>query len=302
MRKKIEGILPIIHTPFRDDDEIDTESLKREIDWVYSLPCNGFGLAMASELLRLTTDERVEITYQLAELNQQRGVVIISVGAESTKEALFYARHAERAGCDALMAIPPISSALPESALEEYYCSLADEINLPLIIQDASGYVGRPISLELSVNLLNKYGPNKILFKPEASPLGPNLSKLRDATDGRAKIFEGSGGISLVDSYRRKITGTMPGCDLLDGVSALWEALKNEDEERIYKLFFPICAIIAIQSQAGLDGFLAIEKYILKKNRVFTSTKRRTPYTWELDDETEQEIDRLLLQLEKALK
>ena len=301
MSKKIEGLLPIIHMPFLENDEIDSESLKRQIDWVYSFPCNGFGLAMASELLRLTKDERVDITYQLAELNQQRGAVIISVGAESTKEALFYARHAERAGCDGLMATPPITFALPESALEEYFCSLADEINLPMIVQDASGYVGKPISLELSVKLLNKYGPDKILFKPESAPLGPNLSKLRDATGGRAKIFEGSGGISLVDSYRRKITGTMPGCDLLDAVAALWEALGNEDDDRIYALFLPICAIIAIQSQPGLDGFLAIEKYILKKKGIFTTTQRRRPYTWELDIETEQEIDRLLSQLEKAL-
>jgi len=301
MEKKIEGILPIIHTPFRADDEIDVDSLKREIDFVYSYPCNGFGLAMASELLRLTKDERVETTSLLADLNRQRGVVIISVGAESTKEAIFYGRHAERAGCDAIMAIPPISSAMPESALEHYFDSLAEEINLPLIIQDASGYVGRPIPMDLCVKLLDKYGGDKILFKPESSPLGPNLSLLRDATQGRAKIFEGSGGISLVDSYRRKIAGTMPGCDLLDGVVALWEALEKGDDQRIYSLFFPICAIVAIQAQAGLDGFLAIEKYILRKKGIFTSTKRRTPYTWELDKETEQEIDRLLLQLDKAL-
>ncbi len=301
MKKKITGVLPIIQTPFKDNDEIDTESLIREIDWVYEHSCDGFGLAMVSELLRLTKDERVDITYQVAELNQQRGAVIISVGAESTKEALFYAHHAEKAGCDAIMAIPPILSIMPEPALEKYFCTLADEIDLPLIIQDASGYVGQPIRIDLFVKLLDRYNNKKILFKPEASPLGPNLSRLRDVSQGRAKIFEGSGGISLVDSYRRKIEGTMPGCDLLDGIVALWKALEEKNEDRIYQLFLPICAIIAIQAQAGLDGFIAIEKYILKKKEIFTTTKRRTPYTWELDRETEQEIDRLLLLLDKAL-
>ena len=165
----------------------------------------------------------------------------------------------------------------------------------------ASGYVGQPIRIDLFVKLLNRYNNEKILFKPEASPLGPNLSRLRDVSQGRAKIFEGSGGISLVDSYRRKIAGTMPGCDLLDGIVALWKALEKKNEDRIYQLFLPICAIIAIQAQAGLDGFIAIEKYILKKKGIFTTTKRRTPYSWELDRETEQEIDRLLLLLDKAL-
>ncbi len=301
MKKKIQGVIPIIHTPFLDNDEIDIESLKCQIDYIFSLKCDGFGFAIASEILRLTKDERVEMTYKLVEFNKQRGVVVISVGSESTKEAIFYGQHAERAGCDAIMAIPPISAAMPESALEDYFSAIADEIDLPLIIQDASGYVGRPISIDLCVRLLDKYGSDKILFKPEAAPLGPNLSMLRDATGGRAKIFEGSGGISLVDSYRRGISGTMPGCDVLDGIVALWKALEEKDEEKIYALFFPICAIISIQSQPGLDGFLAIEKYILRKKGIFKSTKRRTPYTWDLDMETEQEIDRILLQLNKVL-
>src|SRR5690606_17170176 len=102
------------------------------------------------------------------------------------------------------------------------------------------------------------YGPDKVLFKPEAAPNGPLLSALRDATGGVARIFEGSGGIFLIDSYRRGIAGTMPGMDLLDGVVALWRALQAGDEETAYRLSQPIGAIVALELQAGLDGFLAI--------------------------------------------
>ena len=35
------------------------------------------------------------------------------------------------------------------------------------------------------------------MFKPEATPIGPRLSELRDTTGGRAKIFEGTGGLAL---------------------------------------------------------------------------------------------------------
>jgi 4-hydroxy-tetrahydrodipicolinate synthase len=149
------------------------------------------------------------------------------------------------------------------------------------------------MTVEFQANLFMKYGAEKILFKPEASPIGPILSALRDATNRKAKVFEGSGGIMLVDSYRRGITGTMPGCDLLDGIVQLWRALKSEDDERIYKLYFPICAIVALELQAGLDGFLAIEKYIMVKRKIFSSDRRRAPYSWSLDDETREEIDRL---------
>ena len=53
--------------------------------------------------------------------------------------------------------------------------------------------------------------------------------------------------------------------------------------------------------QAGLDGFLAIEKYVLKKRGLFETDRRRKPYSWELDEETRLELERLLVRLDEAL-
>jgi 4-hydroxy-tetrahydrodipicolinate synthase len=256
---------------------------------------------MVSELLRLTADERVTVTHRLAEFNQGRGAVVAGVGAESTKQALAFAREAEQAGCHAVMAIPPISTALPTDEIVDYYRALADGVSLPVIVQDASGYVGRPIPIHACVELLDRYGPEKILFKQEAAPIGPNLSALRDASGGRARIFEGSGGILLVESFRRGIAGTMPGMDLLDGVVALWRALERGDEECAYRIYFPLCAIVALQMQAGLDGFLAVEKYLLVQRGLFPSPLRRHPYAWSLDRETAAEVDRLFVRLQQAM-
>lgn len=301
MSKSIQGVLPILHTPFHEDNSIDEASFKREIDYVYSLGCSGVCTAMVSEVLKLTISERIYLNKLMSNMNEGRGITVASVGAESTKQALEIAIQAERDGCDALMAIPPLSSALPESALETYFSEIADAVKIPLIIQDASGYVGQAMSIEFQAKMLAKYNPDKILFKPEAAPIGPCVSDLRDATNGKAKIFEGSGGVLLVDSFRRGITGTMPGCDLLDAVCALWKALEAGDDEAIYRIYFPICAMIAIAMQPGLDGFLAIEKYILKKKGIFETDIRRGPNTWALDSETQAEVDRLLIQIEKAL-
>jgi len=301
MARLLHGVLPIVHTPFLDNDEIDDATLKRLLDWAYARGADGFGTGMVSELLRLTAEERIGLTKRLVELNAGRGAVFAAVGAESTRQALVYAQAADQAGCDAVMAVPPISTALPDREVIDYYRALAEAIGIPVIVQDASGYVGKAISLSVYVALLERYGPEKILFKPEAAPIGPNLSALRDATGGRARIFEGSGGILLVDSYRRGITGTMPGMDLLDGVVALWRALQSGDEAAIYRLYFPICAVIALQLQAGLDGFLAIEKYILVRRGLFPSARRRRPNAWDLDAETQAEVDRLMDLLQSVL-
>jgi hypothetical protein len=45
------------------------------------------------------------------------------------------------------MAIPPISTGLGDAALLAYYEQILAATPLPLIVQDASGYVGRPMSL-----------------------------------------------------------------------------------------------------------------------------------------------------------
>lgn len=302
MPRPLQGVLPIVHTPFDSNDQIDSEALKQEIDWIYAVGADGFGTGMVSEILRLTYEERQSLTEQIVEFSNGRGAVFAAVGAESGKQALSYAQSAEKAGCDAVMAAPPLSSRLSADSLLDYYRTLADGIGIPIIVQDASSYVGSSIPLEVYIKLLDWFGDEKILFKPEASPIGPNLSALRDATAGKAKIYEGSGGFLLIDSYRRGITGTMPGVDLLDGIVALWKALKRGDEAAAYAIYYPICAIVVLQLQAGLDGFLAIEKYLMVKRGLFKSEKRRQPFSWSLDAETAQEIDRLFDQLQLQLK
>jgi len=301
MSKLIQGVLPVLHTPLQADETIDRGALQKEIDWCYELGVDGICGAMVSEVLRLTFEERLEQTRLMSEISDGRGAVIASVGAESTRQAVAFSSHAEEVGCDAIMAIPPVTTALPESALWDYFSALAEQCSLPLIVQDASSYVGRAISMEFYRKLLDQFGPEKILFKPEAAPIGPNLSVLRDTTDGRARIFDGSGGILLVDAYRRGISGTMPGVDLLDGIMALWRALQSGDEAAMYRIYFPICAIVALQLQAGLDGFLAIEKYLLVKRGIFSSEQRCTPHAWDLDQETKAEVDRLFELLMQAL-
>jgi 4-hydroxy-tetrahydrodipicolinate synthase len=200
------------------------------------------------------------------------------------------------------MAMPPPQTSLSSDAQLKYFTTLAEVVELPLIVQDASSYVGQAIPLSVHVDLLAQFGPDKVLFKPEASPLGPTISALRDATDGRASIFEGSGGILLIDSFRRGVAGTMPGMDLLDGINAIWQALRRGDEETAYCIHAPAAAIVSLQMQAGLDGFLEIEKYILARRGIIRHAFRRPPIRWELDGETAAEVDRLLVRLQTALE
>jgi 4-hydroxy-tetrahydrodipicolinate synthase len=287
----LAGVLPVFQTPYHDDEKIDAATLEAEINWLYDCGADGIVMAMVSEVLRLEDHERRELAELACRHGRSRGAVVISVGAESSKSAESYARHAEASGASAVMAIPPVSVAVGEDELLRYYERIIRAITIPVIVQDASGYVGRPMSIGMQARLMNTFGGDRVLFKPEATPIGPRLSALRDGTNGQAKIFEGTGGIALVDSHRRGIVGTMPGADLIRAIVALWRALETKDQRRIYRLSLPIASLVAIQN--SLDTFLAIEKYLLVKQGIFRNTLVRGPVGYTLDEETRLEVDRL---------
>lgn len=295
----LAGVLPVFQTPYLDDESIDYGTLEREIDWLFASGADGIVMAMVSEVLRLSSEERRELAAAACKFARGRGPVVVSVGAESTKLAIDFARHAEECGAAALMAIPPVATALDEGEALRYFSAIARAVAVPLIVQDASGYVGRPLPISLYTKLLSEFG-QRILFKPEATPIGPRLTALREASGGAARVFEGTGGIALVDSYRRGIVGTIPGADLVRGVVALWQALTAGDNGRADRLSLPIVALVSLQT--NLDAFLAVEKYLLVRQGVFTSARVRGPVGYTLDEETRQEVDRLFALVERAVE
>ncbi|MCB1232196.1 MAG: dihydrodipicolinate synthase family protein [Verrucomicrobiae bacterium] len=295
----LSGVLPVFQTPYHADESIDFETLAREIEWLFEKGADGIVMAMVSEVLRLSDDERDQLAKQACHLAEGKGAAIISVGAESNRVAERHARHAEDCGATAVMAIPPVSIAVEERELADYYRRLLETISLPVIVQDASGYVGRPMSIAFQARLLDEFGPERVLFKPEASPIGPRLSALRDATDGKARVFEGTGGIALIDSFQRGIAGTMPGADLIAAIVPLWRALKAGYIDHATRIHEPLAALISLQT--SLDGFLAVEKHLLIRQGIFRNELVRGPRGFILDEETRSEIDRLFERLMRAV-
>jgi 4-hydroxy-tetrahydrodipicolinate synthase len=296
--RTLAGVLAVFQTPYANDESIDYATLEHEIEWLFDRGANGIVMAMVSEVLRLSGPERNELAERACALGRPRGVVVISVGAESSQVAEGYARHAQSVGADALMAVPPIAVALGDQQLLDYYRRILRAVDIPLVVQDASGYVGRPMSIALQARLFDEFGP-RVFFKPEAVPIGPRLSELHAATGGKVRVFEGTGGIALVDSFRRGIVGTMPGADVIDAIVALWRALEAGDDDAANRIWLPLAALVSLQH--SLDAFLAVEKYLLCKQGVFVNTIVRGPVGYQLDDATRREVDRLFELLTAAV-
>jgi 4-hydroxy-tetrahydrodipicolinate synthase len=298
-QRELRGVLPVFQTPYHADETIDLPTLEKEVAWLYDCGADGIVMAMVSETLRLSSPEREELAQAACKFGSSRGVVVISVGAESSKVAERYARHAETVGAAAVMAIPPVSVILGEAELAAYYSRIIRAIDIPVIVQDASGYVGRPMSIAMQAELLNEFGPERVMFKPEASPIVPRLIELLNATDGCARVFEGTGGIALVESHQHGIVGTMPGADLIRALVALWRALESGDAAKAQRIHKPLAALISIQT--SLDAFLAVEKHLLARQGIFRNTIVRGPVGFRLNEETRHEVDRLFERLMEAI-
>lgn len=299
MANAIAGVLPVFQTPFHTDESIDFSTLDREIDWLFDAGADGIVMAMVSETLRLSTDERRQIAAHVCKTVNDRGVAIISVGTESTHSTVALARDAEAVGADALMAIPPVATAATDQELFHYFEQILKATSIPLIVQDASGYVGRPMRISLQASLLERY-PDRVLFKPEAEPIIGRLKELLKDTNGKALVFEGSGGMHLYESFAHGIAGTMPGADMTPAVSVMWAALNEGDTERAANISAALTKLVSLQT--SLDAYLAVEKHLLCRQGVFQNTVIRGPVAFQLDDELRSTVDHLFDELCKVLE
>jgi dihydrodipicolinate synthase/N-acetylneuraminate lyase len=291
MAKAISGVIPVLSTPFTTYGGLDLHTLKTEVEWVIEQGVNAVATGMVSEILKLTIPERKHHAQAICEAAKPSNTpVIISCGTESERETINLCVHAEESGADVLMINPPITVSLSDEELEKYYRKIFEATSSPIMVQDASGYVGRPISLSVLANLFKAYS-ERIYFKPEAIPIGQRLSSLRDLTEGKAKIFEGTGGAHLVDSYARGAIGTMPGPEFSWAFVYLWKQVTAGNWKEINPLNGAIANLVNLMPI--LDAYVAIEKYYLHKQGVFKNTVSRAPRGFYLDEETQQECDRL---------
>ena len=296
---KLSGVFNVLQTPLTETDEIDEAIFAREIEWLLKCGIDGAVLAMVSEVLRFSAEDRRKQWQLVLKLIDGRIPVIASVGAESTYIATSLAKWAEIDGAAAVMATPPSAFATLSNEIRDYYVAIIESVKIPVIVQDASNYLGQPLDISLYVDLIDKYGAERVQFKPEAKPVKERLELLRDASGGRALVFEGQGGVDLLDTFPIGIVGTMPGAEVPWALVALFKALKEDDWDRAHSIHAPLAKLISYQKT--LDAYVAVEKYLLVKQGIFTSTRQRGPVGFILTDEMKVEIDVAFDQLKAAV-
>jgi len=297
--KQLAGVFNVISTPLDNSDEIDQKILKQEIDWLIKCGSNGAVLAMVSEVLRFSASERRKQWQLSLEYLSGRIPLVVSVGAESSAIAVGLAKDAQKDGATAVMATPPSAFVASADEVKNYYQRIIEAVDITVIVQDASNYLGAPIELETYVELIDKYGDERVQFKPEAKPVKDRLTQLNKISNNRARVFEGQGGIDLLDTHPLGVKGTMPGAEVPWAIVGLWKALEKKDLSTAKAIHTPLAKLISYQTT--LDAYVAVEKYLLVKQGVFVNTNQRGPVGFKLDVQTKSKIDLAYSELAAAI-
>ncbi|MEO7653745.1 MAG: dihydrodipicolinate synthase family protein, partial [Bryobacteraceae bacterium] len=138
-----KGIFPAIVTPFTAEGQINEPSLRHIIQYSLKKGVDGFYTCGAGgEGLLMTVAERQRALDIVVEEVNGKAVVIAHVGAFQTPDTLALARHASKAGADAVASLPPsyFYGADP-LALEEFYRKVAGASEIPVLVYNVGGSV-----------------------------------------------------------------------------------------------------------------------------------------------------------------
>ncbi|MBN1521197.1 MAG: 4-hydroxy-tetrahydrodipicolinate synthase [Candidatus Aureabacteria bacterium] len=149
----LQGSMVAIVTPFKDG-KVDEETLKNLIDRQIEngtkgiIPCGTTG-----ESPTLTFDEHEKVIELTVKHVAGRIPVIAGAGSNSTHEALRLARHAKDVGADAILVITPYYNKPTQKGLYQHYKTIADNVNIPIVIYNVPGRTGVNIEAETVAEL-----------------------------------------------------------------------------------------------------------------------------------------------------
>ena len=276
--RTMSGIIPILATPFDENGRIDFEDLEREVEWMVDVGVSGVGIAVASEIYKLTDTERDEVLASVVKQVDGRIPVVMNTGAMGTDVTIHYSKRAEELGANALMIRPPTFVALPAGEVIEFFSRVAASVTLPIFQQDQATAQVTP---SMAVEIAGRH-ENLCYIKVETAPTVPRMAETaaqRDAATGTGRdliLFGGAGGSFLFEEVRRGSVGSMPGSTIPDVFVDLWDRWHDGDEEGAESEFRRYGALLRTLKQPhGLDNW--IYKEILVRRGIFKTAQARHP-------------------------
>ena len=143
--KDIKGVIPALVTCFDENGNYDESRQRKVTSYLIDRGVSGLYLTGSTgEGFMMTPEERKKVVEDVIDENKGRLPIIVHVGAISTKHSVDLAKHAEKAGADAVSSVPPIYWKFSEDQIFNYYRDIAGAVNIPMVVYNIAlaGVVG----------------------------------------------------------------------------------------------------------------------------------------------------------------
>ena len=237
MNTEFSGIWPILYSFFREDGNLDRTTMRFQLQSCLTQNIQGLAvLGLATEVHKLTSDEQLMILEWAFEDLDGRLPLAVTVSGPDASTQLQFAQKASELGANWLILQPPSRRPLSEEECFDHFSEVMSSIQLPIAIQNAPEYLGVGLSIPKIIELNQRHSHFKLL-KGEGSAV--DVEKLVKALKSKMQVFNGRGGVELVDSLRAGCAGLILAPELVDrqvqiyqfwrdGLTEEAEALQNE--------------------------------------------------------------------------
>lgn len=265
------GIVASLVTPFTAADEVDRERLRAIVQFATAAGVDGLMCtALAGEGNMLTGRELCAVIDVVLDETDGRMPLVVGVSGRTLADGIEAIRFAERAGAAALLvgARPYADSS---DSPEDQVVRLAHESPVPVMLQEAPGYVGRAFGVAAIERILTRAETIRHL-KIEG---GPSAVRRAAVTLGdRVDVWGGDGGMYLLDCLRAGAAGVMPGVEIVDLLVRAYQAERSDDRPQADALMARVLPVIVLLMQSLAD-YVAGAKAILAARGLLADQRAR---------------------------
>lgn len=178
-------------TPFKEDLSVDYDQLEKFIDFQIDNGTDSIVICGTSgEASTMSHDEQIEVVSACVSHVNGRVPVIAGAGANCTDEALNLAKRSEKAGTDGLLVVTPYYNKATQKGLEEYYTTVGNSVDIPIIMYNVPGRTGTNIQPATAVKIA-KSVDNIVAIKEASGDIG-QVATLAALADGCLDIYSGN--------------------------------------------------------------------------------------------------------------
>src|SRR3954449_887445 len=133
-KTNFRGSFTALVTPFKNGS-VDEQMFRDQVEWQIAEGTNGLvPVGTTGESPTLSHDEHNRVVEMCVEEANGRVPVIAGAGSNSTREAIDLARHAEKAGADAVLVVTPYYNKPTQEGMYHHFKAVNDAIGIPIII------------------------------------------------------------------------------------------------------------------------------------------------------------------------